>query len=53
LPILVSQRAELQKGEFLKHIFPLKGNGTISDGLMPQIDKACESGKKPALLPGW
>jgi hypothetical protein len=29
------------------------GKGTIGDWLMPQIDKAYESGNMPALLTGW
>jgi hypothetical protein len=50
--MLVSQRSNCKRREFLTHIFSLKGNGTISDGRMPQIDKAYESGKMPALHRG-
>jgi hypothetical protein len=30
---------------------PVKG--IVGDWLMPQIDNGYESGKMPALLPGW
>jgi hypothetical protein len=39
--------------EFLACIVLPNGKGTVGDWLMPQIDKAYESGKMPAPLPGW
>jgi hypothetical protein len=65
LSILISANAECKKRtvflchittveeEFLAHIVLPNGKGTVGDWLMPQIDKAYESGKMPPLLPGW
>jgi hypothetical protein len=39
--------------ELLAHIGLPNGKGTVGNWLMPQIDKAYESGKMPPLLPGW
>jgi hypothetical protein len=39
--------------EFLAHIVLPNGRGTVAEWLLPQIDKAYESGKMPTLLPGW
>jgi hypothetical protein len=39
--------------EFLVHIVLPNGKGTVGDWLMPQIDKAYESGRMPPLLTGW
>jgi hypothetical protein len=41
------------KKEFLAHVVPPNASGTVGDWLVPQVDKAYESGEMPALLPGW
>lgn len=38
---------------FLALIVLRNGKVTVGDCLIPQIDKAYESGKMPQLLPGW
>jgi hypothetical protein len=47
------RKRRIAKEEFLAHIVLPIGKGTVGDWLMPQIDKAYESGKMPPLLPGW
>jgi hypothetical protein len=46
------QKLMFEEG-FLAHIVLPNDKRTIGDWLMPQIDKVYESGKMPALLPGW
>ena len=49
----IIRKRRIAKQEFLAHIVLPNDEGTVDDWLMPQIDKAYESGKMPPLLPGW